>query len=485
MKYNLKRFIAICLTKTISLWLMSPLAAAHDLASLYQLAKVHDTALNQARETEKSELEVLPQARANLLPTIQASASNTYNRDDAQRLRYNTHSYQVALEQQLFNLASWLNYRQATDRVRLAIVTLANAEQEMILRLTGQYFAILQSQDDLNFAKAERKAFARHLEQTQQRFQVGLIAITDVHEAQAKHDNAYAQEIAAENVLRDQKEIMRQMVGEQVDSIKILKTNVKLPPPLPANMEHWVDIALKQNFKIKIAEQGTIIARKSINISRAAHWPTLALQGSVSRSQGAQSRTAADVVNKPQSGKGSAVGVNLTVPIWSGGAITSRTRQASHQYQAAMQEFESKTREVKSETRRSYRGILTKISQVNALKQAVKSSSSALEATQAAFEVGTRTIVEVLNSESDLLNAKRNFLRARYEYILESMKLKQAAGILGEDDLFALNNWLIDVSQGNKNYFNKHNKSGKRKATKTKSSKNSKTINNSKDTSSS
>jgi outer membrane protein len=429
-RLNSNKILQICI-----LSFACNMAIAEDLAYIVNLGLDVDATLIQARETQLATVELLPQARAGLLPTLSGTAGSTYTNTNNPLLgRYNTFTYGASLSQQLFNVANWQTYRQADIKIKSAIASYEDAIQDLLLRISNQYFAILKALDDLHFSIAERKAFSRHLEETQQKFNAGVIAITDVNEAQAKYDGAVAQEITAKNELYNQKEIMGEITGIPAGNISLLKSNIVLQRPKPDDIEYWVRTAVSQNYALQAKRFDAEAAKKDISIARAANYPTLEADGSTNK---AKSAPPAPVVANTNT-----IGVTLTLPLFSGGKILAKTRQAEHQYQIAIEQAINVERQIKSNVRQAFRGILTQISQIKALQQSVISSKSALDATQAAFEVGTRTIVDVLNSQSDLLNAQSNLSKARYDYIIASFKLKRYAGILTLEDINIINKWL-------------------------------------------
>lgn len=409
---------------------------AEDLAYIMNLALETDTTLAQAKQTELATLELLPQARAGLLPTVTATAGNSYNNtDNPQLLDYNTYNIGATLSQQVFNVANWQIYRQSDLKIKASIANYEDSYQDLILRVVSQYFRILKALDDLAFTLAERKAFARSLDETQQKFDAGVIAITDVNEAQAKYDSAKAQEIAAEYEVYNQKEIMGEITGIPAKNISLLRANIILHAPIPEDIEFWVRHALEQNYALQSKRFDAESAKKEIQIQRAANYPTLQADGTVSKL-----KTPPPL---PGVGADNGIALTLTLPVFSGGRIISKTQQARHQYEIAVQQALNVERQVVSNIRQAYRGVLTQISQIKALQQSVISSKSALDATTAAFEVGTRTIVDVLNAQTDLLRAMSNLSKARYDYIVASFTLKRFSGVLRIEDVNIVNSWLV------------------------------------------
>lgn len=420
---------------TLILFFSSPSFSA-DFIAIYEMARVNDATLAAAKETQLAAVEALPQARANLFPLINANLTREHHNDSLRIFgEYLSHHYTLNLTQPIFNYQYWAQYNQANDIVKQANATYADAELTLIVKTATAYFDVLQAEDNLKFTKAQRAAFAKFLDQTEQRFKVGLIAITDVQIARAKHDSALAQEIAAKTNLENKKQVLQQITGCKVDHLAPLRDNIILPSPDPANVEEWVNAALRCNWSLRAAEYNALAAKDNIKVKASGHYPILNLEGrrdNFSPTQFETFKTETDTV----------IGLQLQVPIFQGGLVTSETRQAMHQYQKASFDSESQYRLVESNTRQSYLNVLSQLSQVQALKQAIISNQSALDATQAAFNVGTRTIVDVLNSQTDLIQAEQNYATARYTYIVQSLTLKQLAATLSPEDVQHVNCWL-------------------------------------------
>jgi outer membrane protein len=447
---------SLLLIITFTLWIMlAHLAKADDLLTIYQLAKTNDPTLQAKKSEQLATSEAKPQALAKFLPEINANATNKALNEKATSgnalnaaqtgnfnttttvTHYNQSTYCLTLTQPIFYYQQWIANAKADEQVKGANATYGAAEQDLIVRTVQNYFAVLKAIDALKYAKAQRKAFAKFLEQTEERFKVGLIAITDVQIAKAQHDNAYAQEIAAENALANQQENLREIVGQPIESFSFLKEDLTLQTPEPANLEQWVNTALEQNLSLQASRSRVRSARADIKIAQAHHLPTLNIQSDLQR----QTSTPLNASTLT-----SDVMLNVTFPIFSGGATRSKTKQAVYTYEQHQKEMETLYRQVESSARQAYRGVLTQIAQVKALKQAIISNTSALQATDAAFNVGTRTIVDVLKSQSDLIQAEQNYANARYDYILQSVQLKKAAGTLSPEDVQHINGWLINPS---------------------------------------
>ena len=368
------------------------------------------------------------------------SASKLYNSRDVRKsssltlgtTSFTNNTFSIDITQPIYRKDLLVNVDQTAVRIRQANAEYAFARQDLIIRVTEGYFEILSAVDQLEFAISERNATNQQLTQSQQRFEVGLIAITDVEEAKAGFDIANAGVIAAENAVDNASETLREITGQYYNSLSRLTPETPLVKPKPARMEAWTEIALEQNLQLRAAREAADVARHEIKLQQAQHHPTLDLVASYTMSQtGGTSDTETSVI-----------GLELNLPLFEGGEVISQTRESRFLYQKALDDLEREQRAAQRAARNAYRGVVSGISRVQALQQAVVSTEAAYEAIQSGFQVGTRTSVDVLNAQRDRFEARRNHLQARYDYILEVLRLKQAAGTLNEDDLVEINNWL-------------------------------------------
>ncbi|MDD4906736.1 MAG: TolC family outer membrane protein [Methylobacter tundripaludum] len=429
---------------------ISPLQA-QNLSETYELALQNSPVLKQVQAKQSAIGESKDQSIARFLPNISATGASSKNHlhnkktgsfrgpDPNQEFWDNT--FNVNLTQPLFHWDHWIQLSQSDNQIAQAEAAYLAELQNLMVNTTEAYFNVLYAQDNLQFASAEKQAIARQLEQAQQQFEVGVIAITDVNEAQAGFDQANANEIEAANNLDNQKEALREIIGENDASLNGLGGQLPLLKPEPADISAWSDTAELNNFSIISAFNQTEVSRKAIDLQRNGHLPRLDLVASY----GASDNTSSFGFR----GDTQSVGVQLEVPLFEGGAVNSRTRQASYEYQAAKEDLTAKKRAVKRQVKDAYRGIMSNISRVTALKATVTSATSALEATEAGFGAGTRTMVDVLNEQRNLYKAKRDFARTRYDYLINSIKLKQAASSLSQDDLEQVNRLLV-ANTGNK-----------------------------------
>jgi len=320
------------------------------------------------------------------------------------------------------------------------------AKQDLITRVTAAYFDLLSTKDDLVFATAEKEAIARQLEQTKQRFSVGLTAITDVYEAQAQFDSAVTEEIRAENAIYQAEEELRVITNTYPRNVSVLNTDrFSTNTPVPNSADEWQVTAEAKNLDLIAAKVGIDIAQDNINIARSGHYPTLDFAANYNGKDEEKTIDSGPSADLPGV-NGYSLGVQLSVPIYSGGAIQSSVRKAQNSFVLASQDLSLTHRSVVRTTRNAYNTVIAAISAIKAFEQSVLSAKKALEATEAGFEVGTRTIVDVLDSTQNLYNAKRNLSTTRYAYIQNVLLLKRAAGTITDEDISAINSGLIAVN---------------------------------------
>ncbi len=440
-------------------------AQADSLLEIYQQALQSDPRIHEAEARRLAALEAEPQARGVLLPQIDfsgdwtktdASGSGVENVflpggiispvNFSQELTDETKRWQFSLRQTLFRWDQIIGLRRADKIVAKAEADREAAQQDLIVRVGDTYFGVLAAEDRLTSIHANRKAIVRQLEQAKKRFEVGLIAITDVQESQAAHDQAVADEIAAKRTLATAREFLREITGQYVGSLSAPGEEFPMRTPDPASANGWVDLALSQNLALVSSRLDEQIARDEIAFRRTGHYPTIDLVASTGDFDSVSERNANDqgFLDANSDFKSDSIGIQFSVPIFSGGATSSRVREAVYLHTASREQLQRVTRETERQTRDSYLGVLSEMSRVEALKQAVKSSRTALDATQAGFEVGTRTIVDVLDSQFALYRSITLFYQARYDYLMNVLRLKQAAGNLRIQDLENIDRWLTD-----------------------------------------
>lgn len=421
-------------------------AQAMDLIHTYQLALDRDPTLRAARAARDARLEVVPQARALLLPNIGLSASETRTHEElvskgtsiipTRTSTYNTERYSIDLTQPLFNYERFVTLAQADSQAAQAQADYLVAEQDLIVRVAEAYFNVLAAQDNLRFAKSELDAIGRQLDQAKERFDVGLIAITDVHEAQARYDLAVSQKIDAEDQLDSARDALREITGPLNEPVNPLTGELDLRRPTPEDVKAWVDQALEGNLNLVSLQAAVESAHQEIKRQRAGHFPTLDLVASHGKTDiGGGSFGGRETTD-------SAIGIQAQLPLFQGGLVNSQTRQARYRFTEAQENLDQARRQTERQTRDAYRGVVSGIAQVKALEQALTSTETALEAAETGFEVGTRTIVDVLNAQRERFRAERDLYRSRYDYLLSILRLQQAIGNLDPSDLKDINHWF-------------------------------------------
>ncbi|NKF49482.1 outer membrane channel protein TolC [Shewanella sp. WXL01] len=412
----------------------APATQADDLLQIYQQALTSDPVVLQAQAQRDALYEQIEENRAPLLPTISANVGYAKAWNDPS---VDTDGFTggVSLNQVVYDHSAWVGLSLAEKAASQADSAYASQLQNLIIRVTTAYFDVLTAKDNFEFQGAEKAAIERQLEQTKQRFAVGLTAITDVHEAQAQYDLASAQEILAENDLSNSYEALREITGIDHKSIDALDTmRFSAVTPAPATSKEWLTMAETNSIELMTQRIGKDIASETISLYKAGHMPSLNFNaGYTNNFQQTPDSNDSNNTN---------IGLTLSVPIFEGFRVSSKVKQAQFNFVEASERLEQTHRGVVKSVRNNFNNVSASISSIRAYEQSVVSSESALKATQAGFEVGTRTIVDVLNRTRDLYDSKRQLSQARYGYIKSILALKQAAGTLNEDDVIAVNNGL-------------------------------------------
>ena len=415
-------------------------AAADDLITVYRQALDSDPTFKAATAAHQAALEIGPQSLAGVLPELGFTGSYSRDRFDPRNTGPTTYAtnetYTLGLRQPVFRRDRFIQLEQADSRIAQADAEYAAARQDLIIRVARAYFVLLGAQDNLEFVRADKLALTRTLDQAQQRFEVGLAAITDSLKAQAAYDIAVSDEIRAEQLLADAREALRELTATLPEKPEILQEEIPLLAPEPAVENDWVTAAGEQNPQVLAARAAATTAREEVRVQQSGHYPTVDLTANYSyrdnRFGGITQLERDD----------SAVGLELNLPLYQGGRVSSQTREFRYRYNQALEELAREQRAVERQTRDNYRGVISGISRVKALSRAIQSNEKAHEAAQAGFDVGTRDIVDVLDAQRELLGARRDYARSRYDYLLDTLRLKQAAGILQESDLVQINEWL-------------------------------------------
>lgn len=419
-------------------------AVAEDLLQIYDQAVVSDPSLREAEQSLFATREAKPQARALLLPSLSvegdvdyssvdtngASSSGSYSYSDD----YSTQGIQAVVSQSVYNRASWMTLKKSDNLIAQAEAQYRNAQIDLMVRTAEAYFDVLRAADAVTVQEALLRANERQLEQSKQRFEVGLVAITDVNESQAAYDRSRAELINAKNTLGNAWEALRTITGPL--SVPLARLGEKLPlaPPEPNDIEAWADAALRGNYGVIAATEAATAAKRDIDVQRSGYYPKVDLQAGydISRS-GAEIGSDSDTAF---------VGLSVSVPIFQGGAVASRTREAGYRFRAAQDQLDQQRRAVHQQVKDAFRGIHSSIEDVKARQASIVSARSALESTQAGLEVGTRTQVDVLNAQRNLFQAEDEYLSARYDYIINGLRLHQATSTLNREVLAKGNAWL-------------------------------------------
>jgi len=419
-----------------ALLVSAPVLAA-DLLQVYRDALANDAQYAAARAVAEAGREKLPQGRAGLLPVIGATANTTWNNNTFTGLdrTFNSNGYNVSLTQPLFRWQNYVQYGQAKLQVVQAEANFAQAKQDLILRVAQAYFDVLNAEENLRAVQANKTAIAQQLEQAKKNFEVGTATITDSHEAQSRYDLAIAQEIAADSDLEVKRYALRLVVGKDSGALSPLKPKAVLTPPQPASMGKWVDAAEKDSFAVQAQQAAAEIADKEVERNRAAHYPTLDVVANYGDSAAGASQlggTSFDIVSRN-------IGLQLSIPIFQGGAVNSKTREAAANRDAALATLDNARRSAALGAQQSYLGVVNGLAQVRALEAALVSSMSALDSNKLGYEVGVRINIDVLNAEQQVYSTQRDLVKARFDTLFAQLKLKAAVGALGEDDLQLVN----------------------------------------------
>ena len=444
---------------------------AADLLAVYQRALQNDPQLREAEATRLAALEAKPQALSALLPQLAGSGVTTREHDSGSsnttesvsapgtptviesfpfngRIDTTTHRYGVDLKQNIFRWENWVALQRADAQVAQAEADYQAAQQDLMERVAQRYFDVLGAQDDLEAQQVALISIQRQLDQAESRFQIGLIAVTDVEEARAAHDSGAAAVIAAKRTLASTQELLREITGDVFDSLARPIEPFELANPDPVSEDRWVDMALQQNLSLVSSRLAADIARENVSSARGGHYPSLDLVGSHYK----QNSNGVDTFTDGTPAGGTTldqtqrtIGLQLTFPLYSGGMVSSQVRQAVYQHRAAKERVERVARQTEHDARDSYLGVLSEISRVKALRRAVESNATSLRATESGYEAGTRTAVDVLQSRQLWVQAQTDYSRSRYDYMLNVLKLQQAAGTLSEQSLEKINGLLRDA----------------------------------------
>ena len=445
--------------------ILAPLASGESLLDIYEIALDNDAQLRAETAQYRADLELKTLALAPLLPQVNTGVSRSMRDSENTRLsivdfdngnvviqnqttgsRTYTTRYDISLSQTLFDLSAWFDWKAGSERSKQAEATVAAAQQNLIVRVSEAYFGVLRAQDNLRAAKAQERALSRQLEQTRQRFNVGLIAITDVYEAEARHDLAGVTRIIEENNVAVALERLSVLTGQQHGQLRLLSEAFAPELPAPTDRSAWVDFALENNFELAAVRFAEEAARQNAKSRQMGHAPRVSAQVSYAESDTAGTVTPPNAFNLPPNSEGEdeSFQIRLDMPLYAGGAISANRRRAAEQFNAARENRINLTRNTITASRSLHMTVSSDVARVNARKQAIKSTQSALDATVAGYEVGTRNIVDVLNAQNAVFSAQRDYANSRYDYVLNSMRLKENAGTLSPEDIAALEAFLVE-----------------------------------------
>ncbi len=439
---NVPRLLAALTSCTLGALSLAMPAHAEDLLQVLRAAQATDAPFTAARFAYQAARERPRQGLAGLLPAANATANTTWNdvnaRTTEREFSFNSHGYAFTLNQPLYRPQNWIVYKQSELQEQQAEMVFRQAGQDLTTRTAQAYFDVLASQDSLAFIRAQKIAISEQLAQAKRNFEVGTATITDTNEAQARFDLATAQEIAAENDLEIRRRALAQITGLRYENLVPLRADAAIPGAQPNDMNNWVESATTNAFTVRAQDLALEIARREIDRNRYAHYPTLDLVGSHSRNIGGNAANTGirtdTIIN--------AVGLQLAVPIFTGGVTESRVRESVQLREKALADLDNVKRIAEFASRQSFLGLSNGLAQVRALEQALKSSETALASNKLGYEVGVRINIDVLNAQQQVFQTKRDLSKARYDTIMNGLRLKAAGGALNEEDIIAINGLL-------------------------------------------
>jgi outer membrane protein len=424
------------------------LSTAHgvDLVGFYRDAMGYDAQFAAAKASLDAGREALPQARAGLLPNIGLSANTMHNDIDYHRnspsstlnQKYRSNGWTINLTQPLFRWDRFASYGEAEARVAQSEAQFGLAQQDLIVRVAQAYFDVLQSQEALSATEANKKAISEQLDEAKRSFEVGTKTIVEVNDAQARYDLAVAQEIVARNDLAVKNEQLRLLAGKGYEGLKNLRGGIEIARPQPDNIDKWVSSAETGYYGVQAAQAQVDIQEKEVSKQRAGHMPSVDLVAS----HGRNSQDLGSLFTGINDTTSTTVGVQLTIPLFAGGAVNSAVDQAAALKNKATADLDNTRRTAALQARQAYLGVVSGLSQVKALEAALVSSQSALDSNKLGFEVGVRTNIDVLNAQSQYYSTRQQLVKSRLDTLAAMLKLKYAAGTLGEADLAAINSLL-------------------------------------------
>ena len=443
-----RRLLAFALPLALGLAGVAGSAAGDDLVQIYRDALTSDPTLAAARATWAATQQVLPQARAGLLPVV--SLLGTANEQDFNDIlhtdpsakfhqRFGSAGYTVSASQPLYRLQNWISLDQANRQVSQSDYVLATAQQDLIVRVVQAYFDVLLAQFTIELTESQKAAVSENLAQAKRNFEVGTATITDTNDAQAKYDQIVAQQISVRNDLENRLAALRAIIGRTPKDLTRVERGYQPEPPAPNALEPWIEKSINENYQVRIAQANFDIASLEVERQRAGHYPTLDLVGSFNQTYAgaaASTNLAANFASETRLG---VIGVQLTVPIYQGGLVNSRVTQAIANLDAARQNLEGARRSAQLLAQVSFAGVTNGVAQIKALGQAVKSAQVSYDSTKLGLEVGVRTNLDVLNQQQQVFQTRFNLAQSFYNFVVNALKLKQAVGTLSDEDVEKLN----------------------------------------------
>jgi outer membrane protein len=420
----------------------TPLFAA-DLLQVYRDAQTNDPNFAAAQATLNAGRERMPQGRAGLLPSLTLSGNTVWNENDVSirtnsalsgSPRFNSNGYQLTLSQPLFRWQNWVTYDQSKIQVAQAEANFALAKQDLILRVSQAYFDVIYANENLKAVRANKSAIGQQLESAKKNFEVGTATITDSHEAQARFDLAMAQEIAAESDLEVKERTLQAIIGQEPSPLAPPRKDAQLSPPQPNDMKQWVAAAEKDSITVQVQQANADIASREIDKQRAGHYPTVDLVANMGSAKSFGSTSIGLLDTDYQN-----VGIQVSIPIFLGGQVVSKQREAAANSTAAQSNLEAARRNAALFARQYYLGVVNGLAQVRALKAALVSSQSSLDSNKLGYEVGVRINIDVLNAENQVYVTRRDLAKATLDTLMAQLKLKATVGALSEDDVVQLN----------------------------------------------
>ncbi|MFO1204428.1 MAG: TolC family outer membrane protein [Burkholderiales bacterium] len=416
-------------------------ACAADLLQVYREALVQDSEYAAARANWQANQEVVVQGRSLLLPNVGATGSYTFNNRDLRNIpnqQFNATFIGLNLSQPLFRMQNFVQYQQSRTQLTQSEAQFSLSSQDLILRVAQAYFDVLLAEVNLEVNEAQKRAIAQQLEQAKRNFEVGTATVVDTYEAQARYDLVVSQGIALQNDLAVKRDALERIIARPAPVLQRPPRGLQIDPPKPNSIDAWVSEAYETSLDVRLADAALTLARQQVELQRAGHYPTLDAVASV----GYSDNSIGQIASQGFRGNITSAGVQLAIPIYQGGAIESRVRQAVAAQEKARQDLETARRVVAQSTRQAFLGLNSGIAQTEALRTAVVSTQAQVDSTKLGQEVGVRTEVDVLNAQQLLFSAQRDLAQAVFNTVINLFRLKAAVGQLTENDVVSVNDWI-------------------------------------------